>query len=569
MAETKKQKIELLRSSLDLERSSFVAHWRDIADVILPRRPLWNLTDTNRGERRNLKIVDETGTLAARTLSAGMMGGITSPARPWFRLTTPDPDLAEFGPVKDWLHIVDQRMSAVFLRSNLYNALPIVYGDIGVFGTAALMAEEDFDDVLRCYPFALGSYMLAANDKLKVDVFFREFRLTVRQLVQKFGRHNELGVPRWDNFSVRVKNAYDRGQYDEWIDICHIIQPNVDYSPNSLTSKKYESIYYEKGMPDANSNEGQYLRESGYDYFPVLAPRWEVAGEDVYGTNCPGMIALGGVRQLQLGEKRIMQAVEKMINPPMIGPLSLRGAKASILPGDITYLDEREGLKGFRPAHEVAFNIQPMEMKQEQVRQRIRKAFYEDLFLMFANLERSDITATEINARREEKLLVLGPVLEQLNQDLLDPLIDITFDLMARQGFIPEPPEELQGTVLKVEYMSIMHQAQKASGLAGIERLTAFTGQVAAFDPEVIDKLDRDQLIDEYAGITGAPPRIVRSDEQVAEIRMQRAQAQQAQQAAQAAQEGAKAVKNLSGADMSGDNALTRLIQQSQAGAVA
>lgn len=570
MIETRRQQLNILRGSLDTERASYISHWRDIADVILPRRPQFTVSDTNKGDRRNQKIIDETGTYAARTLQAGIMGGMTSPARPWKRLSTSDPDLSEFGPVKDWLHIVDQRMNTVFLRSNLYNALPTVYGDIGVFGTAAMAVEEDFDNVIRCYPFALGSYWLATNDKLQVDVFMREFRLTVRQLVQRFGRLKERsGSPDWAVFSPNIKSQYESGRYDTWVDVSHVIQPNLDYNPNKLASKRYESLYYETGMPGAVKDEGQYLRESGYDLFPVLAPRWEVTGEDVYGTNCPGMIALGGVKQLQLGEKRIMQAVEKMINPAMIGPTSLRTAKASILPGDITYLDEREGQKGFRAAHDVNFKIEAMENKQEQVRNRIRKAFYEDLFLMFASLDRTDITATEINARREEKLLVLGPVLEQLNQDLLDPLVDLTFEMMMRQGLIPPPPEELQGQPLKVEYISIMHQAQKAAGLAGIERLASFAGQIAEYDPTVLDKIDRDQLIDEYANITGIPPRIIKSDDQVSEIRAQRAQAVQAQQQAQMMAEGAKTAKDLSGADLSGDNALAALVRQSQAGALA
>ena len=569
----KRRQLEILRSALENERSSFRSHWGEIANNILPRRAQFTVTDTNRGYKRNQKIIDETGTLAARTLAAGMQGGITSPARPWFRLTTQDPDLAESGPVKEWLHLVGQRMGSVFLRSNIYNALPTVYGDIGTFGTAAMAVEEDFDKVIRCYPFSIGSYCLATNDKLQVDVFYRTFRLTVRQVVQKFARRDRNGQPDWSNISVMVKNLYDKNNYEEWIDINHVIQPNLEFNPKVLTSQPYESIYYEAGAMGSSANymasePNKFLRQSGYKHFPVLAPRWEVSGEDIYGTNCPGMLALSGIKHLQLGEKRTMQAIEKKINPPMIAPISLRKQSASILPGDITYVDEREGIKGFRPAHEVNFDIQPMEVKQEQIRQRIRKSYFEDLFLMFANMDRADITATEINARREEKLVVLGPVLEQLNQDLYDPLIDLTFEIMDRQGLIPPPPEELQGQELKVEYISIMHQAQKASGLAGLERITSFIGQIAQVKPDIMDKIDGDQLIDEYGMTIGAPPRIIRTDEQVAAIRGQRAQAEQQARQAEALKNISGAAKNLSGADMSGDNALTRMVQLSQAGSL-
>lgn len=549
----KKEKLNLLRSSLESERSTFLPTWREVAEYILPRRPLFAVTDTNKGDRRNQKIIDSTATLAARTLRSGMMGGVTSPARPWFRLTTPDPALAEFQPVKEWLHTVTERKKTVMLRSNLYNALPTIYGDIGVFASAALGIEEDDDDVIRCYPFPIGSYMIANNDKMKVDVFFREFRLTVRQLIDKFGDGRNTN---WDNFSVQVKSYYDRSQYEAWIDVCHVIQPNPDWDPKNPFSKKFESLYYEK---NTDTSEEKYLREKGYSYFPVLCPRWEVTGEDVYGTECPGVQVIGDVKALQLLQKRKAQAIEKMINPPMVAPAMMKTQKATILPGDITYLDEREGQKGFRPAHEVKLSISEVQMSINEHQQRISRAFYEDLFLMLVNLDRRQITAREIEERHEEKLLALGPVLEQLNQDLLDPLIDITFDIMLQRGMIPDPPEELQGMPLKVEYISIMAQAQKLVGIGGIERFAGFIGSLTAGSPEVLDKVDFDQMVDVYGDITSIAPSIIRADEVVAEIRQARAEEVQQRQQVEDMQKMLGAIKDIEG---------SALMPESQAGQI-
>jgi hypothetical protein len=505
-----------------------------------------------------------------------MMSGITSPARPWFRLTTPDPALAEVGSVKNWLYYVGDRMSTAFLRSNLYNVLPIVYGDMGTFGTGCMLVEEDVDDVIRCYPFPIGSYTLANNYKLQVDVFQREFRLTVRQLVQRFGRRTPDGKLIWDNFSTHVKNAYDRGQLEQWIDVCHVIEPNEDYDPNKFGAKfkKYKSCYYEKGVSGqtqtayTGADGDKVLRESGYDYFPVLAPRWEVNGEDVYGTDCPGMTALGDIKALQLMQKRKSQAIEKMVFPPMVGPSSMRSAKASLLPGDLTYVDEREGTKGFRAAHEVNLRLSDLVGDIQEHQRRIQRSFYEDLFLMLASTDRREITAREIDERHEEKLLALGPVLEQLNQDLLDPLIDIAFNIGMKQGLFPPPPEEIQGVDLKVEYVSIMAQSQKLVGIAGIERFASFAVQVAQVHPESLDKIDTDQMLDVYSDITSVNPSIIRTDEMVEEIRAQRQKAAQAAQAAEMAKQMTGAAKDLSQADMEGDNALTRMLQQGNAGSL-
>lgn len=573
---SKRQKLELLRSQMEFEQSSFISHWRDLADMVAPRRARFQIQDANKGNKVNRNIIDSTASVALRTLKSGMMSGITSPARPWFRLTTPDPELADFPTVKEWLFVVAQRMSASFNRSNIYNTLPNAYGDIGQFATGAILIEEDFDKVLHSYSLPIGSYRIANNEKLEVDTFLREFRMTVHQVVAKFGYDKDTGQINWDNISTYVKNLWDLGNREIWVDICHIIQPNENHDPEKIHSKfkKFESCYYERGTSSQTANydfgsvdQNKYLSEKGYDYFPVLTPRWEVTGEDVYGTNCPGMEALGDVRQLQLGEKRVAQAIEKMINPPMVGPTSLRNQKTTILPGDITYSDDREGTKGFRPAHEVQVRIQEMEAKQQQLRERIDRAYFSDLFLMMSQSDRREITAREIDERREEKLLALGPVLQQVDQDLLDPLIDIAFGFHVKQNRIPAPPKELQGMELRVEYISIMAQAQKLIGLSSVERFSGFVGQMAQFKPDALDKVNTDKLVDVYGEMTGIQPGIVMSDDEANQIRQQRAQAQKAQQVAENIPGAASAARDLSQAQTGeGENALQKLIASANAG---
>lgn len=159
--------------------------------------------------------------------------------------------------------------------------------------------------------------------------------------------------------------------------------------------------------------------------------------------------------------------------------------------------------------------------------------------------------------------MALGPVLEQLNQDLLDPLIDISFQMHLDRGLLPPPPQELQGVDLKVEYVSMMAQAQKLIGIAGVERFTGYVGQLAQFDPSVIDKFNVEQAVDIYADITSVPPSLVRSDEKVAEIKNQRAQAQAQQQQMEQAAMATNAAKSLSETAVGDSNALEMMIQNS------
>lgn len=554
--ETRRQRYERMVSALDTERQSWISHWKDLNDYILPRRGRFFVTDRNRGDRRTQKIINSAATMAAGTLSAGLMGGMTSPSRPWLRLATPYPELNERASVKAWLHFVSKRMLEVFRRSNLYQALPTIYMDLGTFATAAAPIMEDID-VLRAYPLPVGSYMLGTNDRRLVDTIVREYQVTVRQLVMRHGDPMAGPDRRWANFSSYVKSAWDRGDYEQTVDVVHIIKPNEERDEYKLEArhKPWLSCYYERASDDRD----KFLRLSGFDEFPGVVPRWHVDGEDVYGSSCPGMTALGDIRALQTLERRKAQAVEKGINPPLTGPSHLRNEKVSQIAGSITYSDEREGQKGLRAVHEVRFEMAHAMLDIQAHERRISRAFYEDLFLMLAMSDRREITAREVAERHEEKLLMLGPAYERQNKELLEPLIDRTFAIMLRRDMIPPAPVELEGMPLLVEYESIMASAMKLVGVGSLERFTGFVGQLMAGRPEAGDKVDWDQLVDEYGDLVGIPPHVIVPDDQVAAIRRQRAEAQARAEQAAAAEQWAKTGQAMSKADMEGDNALTRL----------
>jgi hypothetical protein len=548
--ESKRSKYEKQRASLVIDRQSWIADWQELGEYILPRRGRFLLTDRNRGGRRSQKIIDCTATAAVRTLSAGLMSGVTNPSRPWFRLAPPDPALARISSVKRWLYECETLLRNVFVKSNLYNALPNLYLDIGCFGTAAMGVLEDEQDVIRCYPFPIGSYYLSNNHRLTVDTFVREFSMTVRQLIERFGE---------DRVSSRVKTMWSNGQTEAWVDVVHMVRPNPEFDAQRLHSryKRYASCYYEMA-----ADGDKVLSESGFDEFPILCPRWHTDGEDVYGIG-PALDVIGDVKALQTYEKRTAQAVEKKVNPPLVGPSSLRQSPVSMLPGGVTYLDEREGQKGLRPLHQVDFQIQEAEMKAQGCRQRIDRACFVDLFRMIANDERSNVTATEIMQRQEEKMQQIGPVLERLDDELLGPLIDRTFSIMQRRRMIPPPPPEMAGMEIKVEYISIMAQAQRMQGIAGVDRFLGTVGNLAQADPHVFDKVNRDKAVDFYADALGVPPDLVNSDDDVAAVRQQKAAAIQQQQQAAQVEQVAKGAQLLSKTDTRGDNALADIIRSS------
>ncbi|HCI8350837.1 portal protein [Klebsiella sp. 124734] len=546
-AETLKEQLQKQQAQLTNDRSSFDPHWRELSDFINPRGSRFLVTDVNRDDRRNTKIVDPTATLAARTLSSGMMSGITSPARPWFKLATPDPDMMDYGPVKLWLEVVQRRMNEVFNKSNIYQSLPLLYASLGNYSTGAMAVLEDDSDVIRTMMFPIGSYYMANSARGSVDTCFRKFSMTVRQLVMEFGLNN---------VSDSVKGMWDSGNYESWIEVIHAVYPNIDRDTAKLNSKNkpVKSVYYEVG-----GDSDKLLRESGFDEFPIMAPRWEVNGEDVYGSSCPGMIALGQVKALQLEQKRKSQLIDKATNPPMVGPSSLRNQRVSLLPGDITYIDQVTGQDGFKPAYLVNPNTADLLADIQDTRQIINSAYFVDLFMMLQNINTRSMPVEAVIEMKEEKLLMLGPVLERLNDECLNPLIDRTFSIMARKNLLPQPPDVLQGMPLRIEYISVMAQAQKSIGLSSLSSTVGFIGQLAQAKPEALDKLNVDQAIDAFAEMSGVSPTVIVPQEQVEQVREQRAQQQQQQQMVAMGMAAAQGAKTLSEAQTEDPSVLTAL----------
>lgn len=536
MSDSLKQQLNKQLSQLKAERLSFEPHWRELSDFTRPRSTRFTASEVNRGDRRNSKIIDPAAVMAARTLSSGMMSGITSPARPWFRLATPDRDLMDYGPVKLWLETVEQQMNEVFNRSNLYQSLPLMYEDLGSFATGAMAVVADPQRVIRTVPFPTGSFYIANGADLSVDTAVREFSMTVRQVITEFGM---------DAVSDTVKSQWNSGQYGQWVNVVHAVYPNLDRQTGKLEAKHkaYKSVYYE-----ATSTDDKLLRESGYDEFPIMAPRWEVNGEDVYGSSCPGMVALGSVKALQLLQRRKAQMIDKITNPPLQAPASIKSQRISTIPGGINYLPMADVNNQIKPLFQIPANGTNGLLEDIQdTRQIIDHAYFVDLFRMMQTVNTRSMPVEAVAEMREEKLLMLGPVLQRLDSELLDKLINRTFSVMAENNLLPVPPDEMQGMQLKVEYISVMAQAQKAIGVSSIERFIGFTSGIGQFKQEALDKINVDETIDAYAASIGVPPSVVATNEQVAQIRENRAQQQamaQQMQMAQAAVGGAQALGN-------------------------
>ncbi len=605
-----KVRLENRKNQLNMDRLTWWSNWLDLGTYFRPYRGRWfmgDAVDTNKGWRRNWNIVDSTPLITNNICAAGLLAGTASPSRPWFGYEFDDEQLMEAEGVKEWLAAITKVNRDILAQSNFYNALFECLGEYGVFGIMSLgrewgaLRDPTEPDLPNFNAYTIGSYYIANDKHRRVNTFFRDFRWTVNQVVDKFGCRGQSGKefgPEdeefWVNISLRTRGLWEARQRDQWVDLVHAIEENIGRNVGKLgwQGMRFRSVYYERGgEPDMTLSdskremeEKKTLRIGGFRDFPVFCARWYTNSEDAWGRGW-AMDALGDARALQLQQRRKAQAIDKLVDPPMVADAQLRNQRTSLMSGDTTFIAPEANSIGFKPAYEIRPELQGILEDIKETQERIKSLGYADIFAMFIQAEdtKQPITAAEVNAKQQEKLLMLGPVLEQMNFDLFNPLHEWLVAEGFRHGKYPKPPSAIGKATLRVKYVSILAQAINAVTADSISKFTQYVGEVVQMGPQMQqspagDKFDPDAAIEEMGKAMSVPPHIVRSDADVAKIRQQRQQQQDAQaqqeQAAQAAQNAnthAQTAQTLAQTPTQGgqSNALDQLRQAIGGGAVA
>jgi hypothetical protein len=534
-------------------REPYEPEWKEIAQHAQPSRSRF-LFDDNQGRRAgrsNRAIYNSHGINSFRITAAGMTSGLSSPSRPWFRLTTFDEESLDDEETRDWLSEVEKRMYAFLAETNFYAAAKSGYAEISMFGTEACAMVEHPVRGLVCHALTVGEYWIALGDDNMPNTLYRRAPMSVHQQVQSFGL---------DKVSRRVKDAYDRSDYDMATKVMQAIEPNED-PDGTMTAKgkPWRSFYWDE--EDDDKIHGQ-LRLSGFDDQPFWAARWDAVGGDTYG-NSPGMEALPDLRELQLQTKRKTEATAFLVKPEKIVPstLKLTGQAGNVV--SVGSVDKDSVIVPYQmPYQAISAIVEDIQRCTEAVDQ----LSFASLFLAITNMEGvQPRNVEEIASRNEEKMTQLGPAIERVNGEKLKPVIDRVFGIMSRLNLLPPPPQHLQGQALKIDFVSILTQMQRMVGIGQTERVTGFIGNLAAAFPEAADKLNVDEAIDDYADRAGAPPKIIRSDQEIEAMRQARQQQQQMAQTAAAmpaVRDGADAARLLSEAAQNGGGIQNLLPQQ-------
>ena len=572
-----KRRVEKLKYKMEQERAPFIEVWKDVNDYILPSRGMSWLRE-DRSSPISSKILDNTASLASDILVSGLLSGMAGPTIRWFALEHPDFRANEIYEVQEWTHESSEITHSNLLKTNAYNNFNLVFKDCSGFGTAAMLMERDFKNYLRTEVFEAGSYLISQNANKEIDTFIRETRMSVRQIVEKFCTNPLTNEADLSNVSNSVAHNWKKGNHEEQVNITHAIYPNEKYDPmvkSAFYNKKYRSVYYEGGSGNGmgssygvssdskgNIHNQKVLYVSGYSFFPVLCPRWQRNSTDAYGVDCPAWQSLGDVIELQSLRQDKLDNSAQYSRPAMIGPTDLENAGPSLIPNSTVYFDEREDQKGFRPIVQTNMNyVAALSQDEQIIRERIENAWYKKVLLAIID-KNAEMTKYETMERLQEKKQILGPMNIQFIRDFLEPFINNAFTIFAERGLYAPAPSEIQGTDLKIEYVSDIAKAQRTAGVRDIEDFMMFAMQTSQSNPEVMDVVNFDEGMREIVERRGIPPSLIRPKDMVAKMREQRRQRQMMQEQVEQMKDRAGAVKSLAGASLEGDNALTNMMGQ-------
>lgn len=573
------------------ELNEYMPEYRLAAAFVNPR------SIKNGGEKiaRKLesKVLMNTAGMALRTSTSGMFNGATPKTRPWFNSVVSNPIVAKSTSNKQFIKREDDIIAEVMQVNNTYRALPLLYKDTLTFSTGACMQLPHPIFGSWLYPLAMGTYSFSCDAEGNPEMFCRDFVFTVKQVVDSYGTVDSNGNKIWDNLHPYIKDCYEKAMYHEKVYLTTVIVPNRSWHPtkeNRLDScdRKYQAYTYVQRFGSASGKfsglsarelnrdrkdvvgSNGFLKVTGFSYFPVIISRWELLAEENFGTGGPTQLALADIMTFQEMQRGRLNAVDKMLRPPMVGPASMRRHASSILAGGITYVEDNQLGATFKPAFEMNAKISELIGSQADYREIIEEAYFINLFMSLLGEDlKSHVSATEMSLRSSEKLQLLGPALSQWDFDIGSKIIGNNRHILREQGRLEPLPKAMLDatgkTPIRVEYVSTLALAQKAANLTTMERFLGVVGSVAQTtgDTGIVKLIKSESYLRTYGDSIGLDPNLLLTEDEYKAVQEAEQQKQAMAQEQAAALNQSEVAKNLGNAKVGEGSMLDTMMSAS------
>lgn len=543
---SKKKHFENRLEALKNGRSRLESEWKSVGSFLAPDTGCFNEPSSDKNSNKDPYYKQNINTLPAyyvNNLATAMVSNLTPSRLKWFGLHVENETREE----SIWLTNAMNRLYRMFSASGLYENLYGAFKETIVYGCNMLGIQRDFKKGFKFVPTTIGEYWIAEGQEGTISTVYRRFAMTNIQLLEKFGK---------ENLPANIIMALDKDNTEELHNVIHAVEPNPNYLPSfeNYNNKPYISAYF---LEDNNSEDFLDFRTTSY--FPFMCARWERVENNPYGIGV-GRQIIGDVRSLQAFERDLAKASKKKIDPPLKASNNLKNSLKDASANGVTYTDDPQG---FTALYNVNYETREALENITRITQRIYQLTYNDLFYALLNKDKS-MSATEAQGIQQEKMTMLGSVVERLQTEFLKNLVETAFTIAYQDGWFGQPPESLIGKDMRVEYTSLLAMSQDINDLSMIERYLRFVSSVAGINPAAARKPDILAMCDFYAKRLGidqslnVPNEVVQEQEALAAQQQQQMQQAQMQQDNLVAQ--AKAAKELSQANTNAGGALEEML---------
>ena len=501
-------------------------HWEEKAKYIQPDREFVRTSqrgqqDDKRGEVLSEEVHSMVPIEANDTFSKGYQGNMTSKHFPWFKFDFENQNLADVSGGKEWLQQAAGTVYFELSRSNFYSEMGKLFSDAGWCGTATMSIEWDESrQQLMFHVWHPMTTWLEVDEHQRVNRVIRSFMLSAVNAVERYFPDEK------DRLSEPVLKAYDSENPYETFEFWHSVAPREERSEfrDGNTDFEYESVYMQPGQRDI-------LRESGFKTLPYVVWRPIVRSEEVYGRG-PGDISWPAIRMINGLEKNLLTASQKMIDPAMLVDARLKGSFTTH-PGANIYFGRDPRMLTKQIQEDIRYDVGID--RQDRAEEEIKRAFNVNIFAALANSkieDMKDVRAMAFNDLRNERAVLLGPIIGNLEDETLDPIFDRVFSLLEENNLLPPVPEQLArvaaGSPLRVEYNGPLAQLQKQHFEQKAIRATLEEViPILQVHPEGKDVLHWDNMIKRIAQSHNIPESLVREEQEMVGIREDRLKQQQ------------------------------------------
>lgn len=469
------------------------------------------IEERSKGSRLHA-LLDSTALDCADVAASGLANYLTPNTAKWLYLEHQDRVLRDDKEIKQWMQDASDEVLSVLAGSNFYDQMPLFYKASVVYGTAVMFCEQDEEDGVRFYTIPIKNTYIVEDARERPCEFYLIFEYTAEEAWSRFK----------EAVSDEIKEALKSGKNEDkkYKFICYIGKRL------ERDDKKMDKNNMPIRMAWVDEKTKAIVKEDGFHSMPCVAHRFYKRPQIVYGYS-PAMKAMPYTRMMNAMSDTMLRSAMKQTDPAIMLPHDAFLGTPNFNPRAINYYQRGK----LNPKDEILpvgnfghpnIGVETLEYYKKQ----IRDIMFYTTFQAFSELTKQ-MTVPEVMERISEKMTVLGPAVGRFMNDVLQPLIEKVVMILYNAGKLPPMPEGmLQNPSFEVKFVGRLVQSQRQSEINNIVNAIGIIGQVAQVKPEVLDKINADEVVTTIANITGLPASMIYSDDEVRKLREQRAEAQ-------------------------------------------